>query len=68
MKYYGYIITNEIYNFNYALIWQYLGLNTDDEYDLMAVAQYVRNNLENRVAIHSTLLDAYGKDVVMNNS
>lgn len=45
-----------------------IGLNIDDEYDLTAVAQYVRNRLGNRAAINSVILDAYGKDVERNEN
>ncbi len=45
-----------------------IGLNIDDEYDLTAVAQYVRNKSGNRAAINSTILDAYGKDVAINEN
>lgn len=45
-----------------------IGLNIDDEYDLTAVAQYVRNKSGNRAAINSTILDAYGKDVARNEN
>lgn len=45
-----------------------IGLNIDDEYDLTAVAQYVRNKSGNRAAINSTILEAYGKDVARNEN
>lgn len=45
-----------------------IGLNIDDEYDLTAVAQYVRNKSGNRAAINSVILDAYGKDVARNEN
>ena len=45
-----------------------IGLNIDDEHDLTAVAQYVRNKSGNRAAINSAILDAYGKDVSMNEN
>lgn len=45
-----------------------IGLNIDDEYDLTAVAQYVRNKSGNRAAINSTILDAYSKNVAMNEN
>ena len=45
-----------------------IGLNIEDEHDLTAVAQYVRNNSGNRAAINSTILDAYGKDVARNEN
>lgn len=43
-----------------------IGLNIDDEYDLTAVAQYVRNKSGNRAAINSTILEAYSKNVAPN--
>lgn len=43
-----------------------IGLNIDDEYDLTAVAQYVRNKSCNRAAINSTILEAYSKNVAPN--
>lgn len=43
-----------------------IGLNIDDEYDLTAVAQYVRNKSGNRAAINSTILEAYSKNVALN--
>lgn len=45
-----------------------IGLNIDDEYDLTAVAQYVRNKSGNRAAINSSILDAYSKDVACNEN
>lgn len=45
-----------------------IGLNIDDEYDLTAVAQYVRNKSGNRSAINSSILDAYSKDVARNEN
>lgn len=45
-----------------------IGLNIDDEYDLTAVAQYVRNKSGNRAVINSVILDAYGKDVARNEN
>lgn len=45
-----------------------IGLNIDDEYDLPAVAQYVRNRSGNRAAINSSILDAYGKDTIKNEN
>ena len=45
-----------------------IGLNIDDEYDLTAVAQYVRNKSGNRAAINSVILDAYSKDVARNEN
>jgi hypothetical protein len=40
-----------------------IGLNIDDESDLTAVAQYVRNKSGNRAAINTSIIDAYSKDV-----
>lgn len=45
-----------------------IGLNIDDEYDLTAVAQYVRNQTGNRSAINSTILEAYSKNVSENEN
>lgn len=45
-----------------------IGLNIDDEYDLTAVAQYVRNQTGNRSAINSSIIDAYSKDVHENEN
>lgn len=45
-----------------------IGLNIDDEFDLTAVAQYVRNKSGNRAAINSSILDAYSKDVMRNEN
>lgn len=45
-----------------------IGLKIDDEYDLPAVAQYVRNKSGNRSAINSHILDAYSKDVNKNEN
>lgn len=45
-----------------------IGLNIDEEHDLTAVAQYVRNRSGNRAAINSIILDAYGKDVARNEN
>lgn len=45
-----------------------IGLNIDDEHDLTAVAQYVRNKSGNRAAINSSILDAYSKDVARNEN
>lgn len=45
-----------------------IGLNIDNEYDLTAVAQYVRNQSGNRAAINSSLLDAYSKNVAKNEN
>jgi hypothetical protein len=45
-----------------------IGLNIDNEYDLTAVAQYVRNQSGNRAAINSSLLEAYSKNVATNEN
>ena len=45
-----------------------IGLNIDDEYDLPAVAQYVRNSSGNRAIINSSILEAYGRDTNMNEN
>ena len=45
-----------------------IGLNIDEEHDLTAVAQYVRNKSGNRAAINSSILDAYSKDVRKNEN
>ncbi len=45
-----------------------IGLNIDEEHDLPAVAQYVRNKNGNRAAINSSILDAYGKDIQCNEN
>lgn len=45
-----------------------IGLNIDDEHDLTAVAQYVRNKSGNRSSINSAILDAYSKDVENNEN
>lgn len=45
-----------------------IGLNIDDEYDLTAVAQYVRNQAGNRAAINSSILEAYSKNVKENEN
>ena len=45
-----------------------IGLNIDDESDLTAVAQYVKNKSGNRAAINSSILDAYSKDVSLNEN
>lgn len=43
-----------------------IGLNIDDEHDLTAVAQYVRNNAGNRGNINDTIIEAFSKDVSPN--
>lgn len=45
-----------------------IGLNIDDERDLTNVAQYVRNKSGNRAAINSSILEAYSKDVEINEN
>lgn len=45
-----------------------INLNIDDEHDLTAVAQYVRNSSGNRAVINSTILEAYSKDVSTNEN
>lgn len=45
-----------------------IGLNIDNEYDLTAVAQYVRNQSGNRAAINSSLLETYSKNVAKNEN
>ena len=45
-----------------------IGLNIDDESDLTAVAQYVRNKSGNRAAINTSIIDAYSKDVSRNEN
>lgn len=45
-----------------------IGLNIDDEHDLTAVAQYVRNKSGNRSSINSAILEAYSKDVENNEN
>lgn len=47
---------------------QDIGLNIDEEYDLTAVAQYVRNKKGNRAAINSEILEAYGQNSSMNEN
>lgn len=45
-----------------------IGLNIDDEHDLTAVAQYVKNQLGGRSSINSTILEAYDKGVHKNEN
>ena len=45
-----------------------IGLNIDEEHDLTAVAQYVKNESGNRSVINSTILDAYSIDVNPNEN
>lgn len=45
-----------------------IDLNIDEEHDLAAVAQYVRNKAGNRATINSSLLDAFSKDVSLNEN
>ena len=45
-----------------------IGLNIDDEHDLTTVAQYVRNKSGNRAAINSAILEAFSKNVEVNEN
>lgn len=45
-----------------------IGLNIDKEYDFPAVAQYVKNESGNRFAINESILEAYEKDVNLNEN
>lgn len=45
-----------------------IGLNIDDEHDLTAVAQYIRNQAGNRATINSTILEAFSKNVSDNEN
>lgn len=45
-----------------------IGLNIDEEHDLTAVAQYVRNEYGTRSSINSTILEAFSKDVKKNEN
>ena len=45
-----------------------IGINIDDEYDLTSVAQYVRNKSGNRAAINSSILEAYSKNIMINEN
>ncbi len=45
-----------------------IGLNIDEEHDLTAVAQYVRNKAGNRASINTSILEAYSKDVAQNEN
>lgn len=45
-----------------------IGLNIDDEYDLTAVAQYIRNKSGNRASINSSIMEAYSRDVMSNEN
>lgn len=45
-----------------------IGLNIDEEHDLTAVAQYVRNKSGNRSVINSTILEKYSKGVGKNEN
>lgn len=45
-----------------------IGLNIDDEPDLTAVAQYVRNHAGSKGTINKSILDAFSKDVHNNEN
>ena len=45
-----------------------IGLNIDDEHDLTAVAQYVRNQSGTRSSINSAILEAYDQGVQENEN
>lgn len=45
-----------------------IGLNIDDEHDLTLVAQYVRNKNGNRTSINSAIMDAFNKEVDLNEN
>lgn len=45
-----------------------IGLNIDDEHDLTAVAQYVRNQSGTRASINSAILEAYDQGVQKNEN
>ena len=45
-----------------------IGLNIDDEHDLTLVAQYVRNKSGSRAAINTSIMDAFSKDVELNEN
>lgn len=45
-----------------------IGINIDEEHDLTAVAQYVKNERGNRGTINQTILDAFNKDVQINEN
>ena len=45
-----------------------IGINIDEEHDLTAVAQYVKNKQGNRGTINQAILDAFRKDVQINEN
>ncbi|MFA1015983.1 SIR2 family protein [Dubosiella newyorkensis] len=45
-----------------------IGLDIMREHDLTAVAQYIRNDAWNRASINQTLIDAFAKDVDINDN
>ena len=45
-----------------------IGINIDDEHDLPLVAQYVRNKAGNRGAINKTIMEAFNRDVDLNEN
>ena len=47
---------------------QDIGINIDEEHDLTAVAQYIKNNQGNRGSINDAILNAFKKDVKINEN
>lgn len=45
-----------------------IGLNIDDEHDLTLVAQYVRNKAGNRGVINKSIMEAFNRDVDLNDN
>lgn len=45
-----------------------IGLNIDDEHDLTLVAQYVRNKSGNRGAINKSIMEAFNREVDLNEN
>ncbi len=45
-----------------------IGLNIDDEHDLTLVAQYVRNKAGNRGIINESIIDAFNREVDLNEN
>ncbi|WP_290147998.1 hypothetical protein [Lactobacillus intestinalis] len=45
-----------------------IGLDIEKEHDLTAVAQYISNDAWNRASINQTLIDAFAKDVDINDN
>lgn len=45
-----------------------IGLDIDEENDLTAAAQYVRNKSGNRAFINSSIMDAFSKDIDLNEN